>query len=32
MLASEMIATIKHVEENYHGITKMYASRIKTTH
>lgn len=29
MKASEMIATIKYVEENHHGITKMYASRIK---
>lgn len=28
MLASEMIATIKYVEENHHGITQMYASRI----
>ena len=28
MLASEMIATIKHVEKNHHGINRMYASRI----
>jgi hypothetical protein len=29
MKASEMIATIKYVEENHHDIKKMYASRIK---
>lgn len=28
MLASEMIKTIKHVEKECHGITKMYKSRI----
>lgn len=28
MKASEMIATIKYVEENHHRITKMHASRI----
>ncbi|MGO5030160.1 MULTISPECIES: hypothetical protein [Agathobaculum] len=28
MLASEMIATIKHVEKEHYGITQMYAKRI----
>ncbi|MEG1869849.1 MAG: hypothetical protein RR205_03260 [Oscillospiraceae bacterium] len=28
MLASEMIATIKMVEKEHHGITRMYAGRI----
>lgn len=28
MLASEMIATIKYVEREHHGITQMYSKRI----